>query len=193
MPANGESGQSTSILGGSPSNCRMEMTTSYGRRRPRRIERPTILTHSAQVSSVLARAGCTRTCPVGRAAGDVLRGCPTTTCSVPPTSCTPSRRGRHRGLPAVRALRKVGRQRWVRVDPGTLKSHEPVSGTTTNVLWRLGWSLANAQERRRCVSLRCHLLGGGHEVSQSSPRRRRGRRPPRGASFPGLGTHRGTG
>src|SRR5690349_4526018 len=42
----------------------MEMTTSRGRRRPRRIETPTILTHSAQVSSVLARAGCTRTCPV---------------------------------------------------------------------------------------------------------------------------------
>ena len=55
----------------------------------------TILTHCALVSSVLARAGCTRTCPVGgrraTSSGSI------TTCSVPPTSCTPSRRGRHRG------------------------------------------------------------------------------------------------
>jgi hypothetical protein len=49
MPANGESGQSTSILGGSPSSCRMEITTSRGTPPAETIETPTIQTHCAQV------------------------------------------------------------------------------------------------------------------------------------------------
>jgi hypothetical protein len=43
-----------------------------GRRRPRRSKRRRSR-RTALRWSVVARAGCTRTCPVGRAAGDVLR------------------------------------------------------------------------------------------------------------------------
>jgi len=66
------------------------------------------------------------------------------------------------------------------------------SGTTTNVLWRLGRGppmLSMTPDK----SLRRNPFGGGRERSESSPSRlRRGRRPPGGRGFRG-GGHRDTG
>ena len=190
MPANGESGQSTSILGGSPSSCRMEMTTSCGTPPAGSDRNPEV---AGPWSSTTVPNDPDAFRPGGVHVGLVL-GAPgrAKRAWAAAASCGLSYHHRFRPAGITHTVRTAPRKgtacgagpsgrssEQIHGSPGPSTALELRSGTTTNVSWRL--ARYSPMLRNDAGILRAGAIPSevGHERSESSPDRlRRGGRAP---------------
>ena len=97
----------------------------------------TILTHSAQVASMLGSCSAHQDVLNGHGRRRRHAGCPTTTGSAPPVSLTPSARRRERGPPVVRDLPEGRLNKYMDLlDPQQRSNSARVLRPTSHGAWR---------------------------------------------------------